>query len=110
MQRLIELALRYRILVLLATVFVAAIGFISLRNLPIDAEPDITPNQVLVLTRAPSLSPLEVEPQMQAGPTVIGVMYEGRDAQCSAFEIHVDSRLKLVKAVKTSDHDESYGQ
>ena len=61
MQRLVELALRYRVLVLLATVFVAAIGFISLRNLPIDAEPDITPNQVLVLTRAPSLSPLEVE-------------------------------------------------
>jgi len=61
MQRLVELALRYRILVLLATVFVAAIGFVSLRNLPIDAEPDITPNQVLVLTRAPSLSPLEVE-------------------------------------------------
>jgi len=61
MQRLVELALRYRVLVLLATVFVAAIGFLSLRNLPIDAEPDITPNQVLVLTRAPSLSPLEVE-------------------------------------------------
>ena len=61
MKRLIELSLQYRILVLLATVFVAAIGFISLRNLPIDAEPDITPNQVLVLTRAPSLSPLEVE-------------------------------------------------
>jgi cobalt-zinc-cadmium resistance protein CzcA len=61
MERLIELSLRYRILVLLATVFVAVIGFISLRNLPIDAEPDITPNQVLVLTRAPSLSPLEVE-------------------------------------------------
>ena len=30
-------------------------------GLPIDAVPDITPNQVLVLTRAPSLSPLEVE-------------------------------------------------
>ena len=61
MQRLIELALRYRVLVLLATVFVAAIGVVSMRNLPIDAVPDITPNQVLVLTRAPSLSPLEVE-------------------------------------------------
>ncbi len=61
MKRLIELSHQYRILVLLATVFVAAIGFISLRNLPIDAEPDITPNQVLVLTRVPSLSPLEVE-------------------------------------------------
>lgn len=61
MQRLVELALRYRVLVLLATLFVAAIGVVSMRNLPIDAEPDITPNQVLVLTRAPSLSPLEVE-------------------------------------------------
>jgi heavy metal efflux system protein len=61
MQRLVELALRYRILVLLAGLFVAAIGVISMRNLPIDAVPDITPNQVLVLTRAPSLSPLEVE-------------------------------------------------
>ena len=61
MQRLVELALRYRVLVLLATLFVAATGYVSLRNLPLDAEPDITPNQVLVLTRAPSLSPLEVE-------------------------------------------------
>lgn len=61
MNRLIELALRYRILVLLATLFVAGIGVVSLKNLSLDAEPDITPNQVLVLTRAPSLSPLEVE-------------------------------------------------
>ncbi len=61
MQRLVELALRYRVLVLLATLFGIVLGFIALRNLPMDAEPDITPNQVLVLTRAPSLSPLEVE-------------------------------------------------
>ncbi|MFP5205730.1 MAG: efflux RND transporter permease subunit [Acidobacteriota bacterium] len=61
MDRLVELALRYRVLVLLATAFLIALGVISVRNLPMDAEPDITPNQVLVLTRAPSLSPLEVE-------------------------------------------------
>ena len=61
MQRLIDIALRYRVLVLLAFFFVAALGFVSLQRLPIDAEPDITPNQVLVLTRVPSLSPLEVE-------------------------------------------------
>ena len=36
-------------------------GSIPCRQLPIDAVPDITPNQVLVLTRAPSLSPIEVE-------------------------------------------------
>src|SRR5690606_10563670 len=30
-------------------------------QLPIDAVPDVTPNQVQVLTQAPGLSPLEVE-------------------------------------------------
>lgn len=61
MGRLVDLALRYRVLVLLGTLFIAAMGIVSLNNLAIDVEPDITPNQVLVLTRAPSLSPLEVE-------------------------------------------------
>jgi heavy metal efflux system protein len=61
MEKLITIALRYRILVILGTLFVIGIGIVSLRELPIDVEPDITPNQVLILTRAPSLSPLEVE-------------------------------------------------
>jgi len=61
MPRLIALALEYRFLVILATLLVVAIGVFSLQQLPIDAVPDITPNQVLVLTKAPSLSPLEVE-------------------------------------------------
>lgn len=72
MHRFIEIALRYRILVLLGALFVAAMGVVSLRNLPIDAEPDITPNQVLVLTRAPSLSPLEVE-QLLSFPVEISM-------------------------------------
>lgn len=46
MQRLVELALRYRILVILGALFVIGMGSISLRNLPIDVEPDVTPNQV----------------------------------------------------------------
>ena len=61
MGRLVDWALRYRFLVLLATALVAAVGLRSMLRLPIDAVPDITPNQVLVLTRSPSLSPLEVE-------------------------------------------------
>ncbi len=61
MERLISWALEYRFLVLIATVLVIAFGIFSIERLPIDAVPDITPNQVLVLTRAPSLSPLEVE-------------------------------------------------
>jgi cobalt-zinc-cadmium resistance protein CzcA len=61
MQALVALALRYRFVVLILTVLVAVLGFFSLQNLPIDAVPDITPNQILVLTKAPSLSPIEVE-------------------------------------------------
>jgi len=61
MERLVAWALSYRFIVILASVFVAGAGLYSLQRLPIDAVPDITPNQVLVLTRAPSLSPLEAE-------------------------------------------------
>src|SRR3954451_7691135 len=61
MKGLVAGALPYRFVVLIATVVVAAFGVYSLRQLPIDAVPDITPNQVLVLTKAPSLSPVEVE-------------------------------------------------
>jgi cobalt-zinc-cadmium resistance protein CzcA len=58
---LISFALRHRFLVLVATLAFCAAGVYSIRRLPIDAVPDITPNQVVVLTNAPGLSPVEVE-------------------------------------------------
>lgn len=61
MHQIVSLALRFRSLVLFVTGLLIAIGVFSLQMLPIDAVPDITPNQVLVLTRARGLSPLEVE-------------------------------------------------
>src|SRR5687768_210955 len=61
MHRIVALSLEYRFLVPLVTLLVAGFGVLSLEKLPIDAVPDITPNQVLILTKAPSLSPLEVE-------------------------------------------------
>ncbi len=61
MHAIIDWALRYRGIVLLGVILTTAFGIYSLQQLPIDAVPDITPNQVLVLTRAPSLSPVEVE-------------------------------------------------
>lgn len=59
--RLLALALRNRLLVVIALVLVAAVGVHSLSVLPIDAVPDVTNVQVQVLTRAPGLGPLEVE-------------------------------------------------
>ena len=62
--RLAELvgwSVRHRALVL-ALVFVLAIaGLITARELELDALPDVTGNQVVVLTRAPGLTPSEVE-------------------------------------------------
>lgn len=62
--RLIDLCLRYRPIVLLATAIVVVFGVASLQKLPLDAFPDTTPIQVQVNTTAPALSPLEVERQI----------------------------------------------
>lgn len=59
--RLIELALRQRILVLVASGLVVALGVAAYRALPIDAFPDVTNIQVQIITEAPGRSPVEVE-------------------------------------------------
>ena len=61
MNRVVEFALHNRFLVLVFMVLVIAVGIWAMRVLPIDAVPDITPNQVIVLTDAPGLGPVEVE-------------------------------------------------
>ena len=61
---LIDLCLRHRPIVLLATVVLIAVGLVSFQRLPFDAFPDTTPVQVQVNTTAPALSPLEVERQI----------------------------------------------
>ncbi len=61
MDRIVDLALRNRFLVLAGTVLAAALGVWSMFRLPIDAVPDVTPNQVMVLTQAPGIGPAEVE-------------------------------------------------
>ena len=47
------------VLVLIAALIVA--GLLSIQRLPFDADPDISPLQVLVTTQAPGLAPLDVE-------------------------------------------------
>ncbi len=61
MHKLIEFSLKYKFLILVLTGLLIASGVNSMLQLPIDAVPDVTPNQVQVLTQAPGLSPLEVE-------------------------------------------------
>ena len=61
MHRLVDFSLRNRFLVLAFTVLAAGLGVYLMFQLPIDAVPDVTPNQVAVLTQAPGLGPVEVE-------------------------------------------------
>ncbi len=50
-----------RLLVLLATLLLTAGGVAAWRSLPIDAFPDVTNNQVMVLAKAPGLAAVDVE-------------------------------------------------
>ena len=59
--RLVDAALANRVVVLMLVGLLVAMGLYDLRRLPIDALPDISPRQVLVITQAPGLGPLEVE-------------------------------------------------
>ena len=61
MHRLIDFSLRNKFLVVVLTAVMVGFGVRAMLRLPIDAVPDVTPNQVLVLTQAPGLGPLEVE-------------------------------------------------
>ena len=61
---IIELSVKFRWFVVLATALVAAYGLLELTRLPIDAVPDITNRQVQVTTVAPALAPEQIERQV----------------------------------------------
>ncbi len=61
---MIEFIIQRRLLVLILTALVILIGVISWTRLPIDAFPDATNQQVMILTEAPGLGPLDVEQQV----------------------------------------------
>jgi len=62
--RWIDLCLRHRPVVLLATIVLVGVGVASLQRLPFDAFPDTTPPLVQINATAPALSPLEIERQL----------------------------------------------
>ena len=60
-ERIIKFSIKNKIIIGLFTLALVAWGTFSLVHLPIDAVPDITNNQVQVISRAPSLAVQEVE-------------------------------------------------
>jgi Cu(I)/Ag(I) efflux system membrane protein CusA/SilA len=68
--RLIELSLRNRVLVIAAFLLLGGWGYWALLTTPIDAIPDLSDNQVIVFTDWPGRSPQEVEDQVTYPLTV----------------------------------------
>jgi len=64
LSNLIQFSIHNRFLVVLAFIFMSAIGVYNLKILPIDAVPDITNVQVQINTKADGLSTIQVEKQI----------------------------------------------
>jgi cobalt-zinc-cadmium resistance protein CzcA len=61
LKRIIDLTLQYRGLVLAGILALLGAGGYALFTIPVEAFPDLTNNQVVVVTDAPSMPPTEVE-------------------------------------------------
>lgn len=59
--QLINISLKYRMLVVLAIVFVTMLGMYQYSQLPVDAFPDVSPIMVPIFTEAEGMAPEEVE-------------------------------------------------
>ncbi|AHJ63076.1 Cobalt-zinc-cadmium resistance protein czcA [Granulibacter bethesdensis] len=70
--RLVEFALKQRLIVLLLAVALAVWGANAYQNLPIDAFPDVSPTQVIVSMKASGLTPEELEQRVTV-PIELGI-------------------------------------
>src|SRR5260221_2591468 len=63
-ERLIELSIRNRFLVLITAAALTVAGVYAMLNTPVDAIPDLSENQVIVFTDWMGRSPREIEDQV----------------------------------------------
>jgi len=61
LEKLIDLSLKYRLLVITLFVFISVFGFKAYKEIPVDAFPDITPKQVVVYTESVGNSAEDIE-------------------------------------------------
>jgi heavy metal efflux system protein len=73
LKRILDFHLDHPLLVLVGVSGIVAAGLWALLGIPIDAFPDLTNNQVTVITEAPGMAPTEVE-QLVSYPIEVAVM------------------------------------
>ena len=72
-ERLVAAALRQRLFVLLCLAALVLTGFVAFQQLPVEAFPDLTNNQVVIVAEAPALAAPEIE-QRVTYPIEIAMM------------------------------------
>jgi heavy metal efflux system protein len=105
LERLVEFSVRRRGVVLVLWAIIAVVSGFTLKQLSIDAVPDVTNTQVGILTTAPGLSPVEVEQYltypvetaMNGLPGVIEIRSISRTA-VSAVTIVFDDNTEIWRA------------
>ncbi len=66
MGNLIKFSLTQRLLVLLVVVLLTGGGYYAVKQIPIDAFPDVSPTQVKVIIKSPGMTPEEIEARITA--------------------------------------------
>jgi len=95
--RIVDAALGNRMVVLILIAALVAAGLLSMQRLPFDADPDISPLQVLVTTQAPGLAPPDVERSK----------LESRDGD--HFRVFLRFRRhKVITVVLSTEHEVQY--
>ena len=61
LNKIIQFSIKNKFVIIMLTLVLIAVGSYSVKKLPLDALPDVTNNQVQVLTTAPTLASQEVE-------------------------------------------------
>ena len=64
LEPILQFSIKHRFFVVLVTSMLALLGVYSFTQLPIDAVPDITNNQVQINTVYPAFAPTDIEKQI----------------------------------------------
>ena len=93
LKAIIEFSLRNRALVLLATAALILGGIFALRNLPLDAIPDLSDTQVIIYTEWPGQAPQIVQDQVTYPITTKMLSVPNADGRARLFVLRLLVRL-----------------
>ena len=94
LNKIIQFSIKNRLIVLLGLFALFVGGIYSISKLPIDAVPDITNNQVLIITSAPSAGAPDVD--AVAGLDLRGMLVDGPGELLARLQVSIHLEVLRV--------------